>query len=394
MPGTFRIGKIAGIDIDIHVSWLIIVVLLTVSLATGWFPHLYTGWSTPAYWLIAFLSSLLLFVSVLLHELAHSLVARRRGSPVRSITLFIFGGVSNIEREPKTPGIEFQLAFVGPLTSLVIGVVCFLLQVPLRGSNSPLEGILYYLAVTNILLGIFNLIPGFPLDGGRVLRSIIWRLTGNQHQATHIASMTGQVIAYLFILLGIWLFFVGDILDGIWLGFIGWFLLSAAQTANAQGMLRSVLHGVRVGEIMSPEPVTVPDNISLQQLVDAYFLPGGLRYALVMQDDHLVGLITLSDIRHIPHERWGQVPVGTAMKPLARLHVASPQQSLSDVLPFLASRGVNQLPVVENGALVGILSRDAIVGYLDVRQSLSIKNAQGEAHNQMSRAVLRTRDTS
>src|SRR3989449_6877065 len=327
MPGTFRIGNIAGINIDIHVSWIIILVLLTVSLATGWFPQLYPGWSTATYWLIAFLSSLLLFVSVLLHELAHSLVARRRGLPVKSITLFIFGGVSNIEREPTSPGIEFQMAFVGPLTSLVIGAICFLLQVPLRGTNSPLEEILFYLAVTNILLGLFNLIPAFPLDGGRVLRSIIWKITGSMRQATRAASITGQVIAYLFILLGIWLFFTGSILDGIWLGFIGWFLLSSAQSANSQVMLASVFNMVTVGEVMNPKPMTVPANISLQQLVDSYFLPGGLRYALVMQADHLVGLITLSDIRHIPRDQWGQVPVSQAMIPLARLHVATPQQS-------------------------------------------------------------------
>jgi len=387
MPGTFRIGKIAGIDIDIHVSWIIILVLLTVSLATGWFPQLYPGWSTATYWLIAFLSSLLLFVSVLLHELAHSLVARRRGLPVKSITLFIFGGVSNIEREPQSPGVEFQIAFVGPLTSLVIGAICFLLQVPLRGSNSPLEGILFYLAVTNILLGVFNLIPGFPLDGGRVLRSIVWRLTGNLRQATRVATLTGQIIAYLFILLGIWIFFVGDILDGIWLGFIGWFLLSAAQSANAQGMLTSVLRGVTVGEVMNPKPATVPADISLQQLVDAYFLPRGLRYALVMQTDRLLGLITLGDIRHIPREQWGQVPVSTAMIPLSRLHVVTPQQSLSDVLPLMAGRDVNQLPVVENGALVGILSRDAIVHYMEVRRSLGVENAQSDGHDQMSRAA-------
>ena len=387
MPGTFRIGNIAGIDIDIHVSWIIILVLLTVSLATGWFPQLYPGWSTATYWLIAFLSSLLLFVSVLLHELAHSLVARRRGLPVKSITLFIFGGVSNIEREPQSPGVEFQIAFVGPLTSLVIGAICFLLQVPLRGSNSPLEGILFYLAVTNILLGVFNLIPGFPLDGGRVLRSIVWRLTGNLRQATRVATLTGQVIAYLFILLGIWIFFVGDILDGIWLGFIGWFLLSAAQSANAQGMLTSVLRGVTVGEVMNPKPATVPADISLQQLVDAYFLPGGLRYALVMQTDRLLGLITLGDIRHIPREQWGQVPVSTAMIPLSRLHVVTPQQSLSDVLSLMAGRDVNQLPVVENGALVGILSRDAIVHYMEVRRSLGVENAQSDGHDQKSRAA-------
>jgi CBS domain-containing protein len=283
--------------------------------------------------------------------------------------------------------VEFQIAFVGPLTSLVIGAICFLLQVPLRGSNSPLEGILFYLAVTNILLGVFNLIPGFPLDGGRVLRSIVWRLTGNLRQATRVATLTGQVIAYLFILLGIWIFFVGDILDGIWLGFIGWFLLSAAQSANAQGMLTSVLRGVTVGEVMNPKPATVPADISLQQLVDAYFLPGGLRYALVMQTDRLLGLITLGDIRHIPREQWGQVPVSTAMIPLSRLHVVTPQQSLSDVLPLMAGRDVNQLPVVENGALVGILSRDAIVHYMEVRRSLGVENAQSDGHDQKSRAA-------
>jgi Zn-dependent protease len=387
MPGSFRIGKIAGIDIDFNVSWIIILVLLTVSLATGWFPQLYPGWSTATYWLIAFLSSLLLFVSVLLHELAHSLVARRRGLPVTSITLFIFGGVSNIEREPMSPGVEFQMAVVGPLTSLVIGVICFLLQLPLRGSNSPLEGILFYLAVTNILLGVFNLIPGFPLDGGRVLHSIVWRLTANMRQATRVASLTGQFIAYLFILLGIWIFFAGSILDGLWLGFIGWFLLSAAQSADAQVMLTSVLRGVTVGEVMNPKPATVPANISLQHLVDAYFLPGGLRYALVMQADHLVGLMTLSDIRHIPREQWGQVPVSNAMIPLSRLHVVTPQQSLSDVLPLMAGRDVNQLPVVQNGALVGILSRDAIVQYLEVRRGLGVDTPKDDAQNQFRNAA-------
>jgi Zn-dependent protease len=207
MPGSFSIGKIAGIEIDLNISWIVILVLLTVSLATGWFPQLYPGWLPVTYWITSFIASLLLFVSVLLHELAHSLVARRRGLLVKSITLFIFGGVSNIEREPASPGVEFQMAFVGPLTSLVIGIVCFLLQVPLRGSRSPLEGILFYLAVTNVLLGVFNLIPGYPLDGGRVLHSIIWKITGSMPQATRVATISGQVIAYLFIFGGIWLFF-------------------------------------------------------------------------------------------------------------------------------------------------------------------------------------------
>ena len=387
MPGSLRIGKIAGIDIYIHVSWIIILVLLTVSLAIGWFPQLYPGQSTANYWIVSLIAALLLFVSVLIHELAHSLVARRRGLPVKNITLFIFGGVSNIEQEPKDPGIEFQVAVVGPLTSILIGVACFLLQLPLRGTNSPLEEILYYLAVTNILLGVFNLIPAFPLDGGRVLRSIIWKISGSMRQATRAASITGQFIAYLFILLGIWLFFTVSILDGIWLGFIGWFLLNSAQSANSQVMLASVFNSVTVGEVMNPTPTTVPANISLQQLVDAYFLPGGLRFALVMQADQLVGLITLSDIRHIPREQWGQVTVSYAMIPLERLHVVSPQQTLSDVLPLMAGRDVNQLPVVQNGTPVGIVSRDAIVQYLEVRRGLGLDSPKSDAQNQLHKTA-------
>ena len=387
MPGSFRLGKIAGIDIYIHVSWIIILVLLTVSLATGWFPQLYPGWSTATYWVVGFISAILLFVSVLLHELAHSLVARRRGLPVKNITLFIFGGVSNIEQEPKSPGVEFQVAVVGPLVSLLLGLLCFLLLLPLRGTRSPLEGILFYLAVTNVLLGVFNLIPGFPLDGGRVLRSIVWKVTGSLPQATRIASISGQIVAYLFIFWGIWQLFSGSVLNGIWLGFIGWFLLSAAQSANAQVMVESVLRGVTVAEVMNPTPTVVPATISLQQLVDEYFLPQGLRCALVMQADHLAGLITLSDIRHVPRERWGQVPVGQAMIPLERLHVVQPQQSLNDVLPLMAGRDVNQLPVVHNGAVVGVVSRDAIVQYLEVRRSLGGGAAKGDVRKQLPGTV-------
>ena len=387
MPGSFRIGKIAGIDIDINVSWIIILVLLTVSLATGWFPQLYPGWSTATYWVVGLIASLLLFVSVLLHELAHSLVARRRGLPVKNITLFIFGGVSNIEQEPKSPGVEFQIAVVGPLTSLLIGAVCFLLLLPLRGTSSPLEGILFYLAVTNVLLGVFNLIPGFPLDGGRVLRSIVWKITGSLTKATRIASISGQVIAYLFILWGIWQLFSGNVLNGIWIGFIGWFLLSAAQSANTQVMLQSALRGVTVGEVMNPTPPEVPANISLQKLIDEYFLPHGLRFALVMQGDRLAGLITLSDIRHVPREQWEYIPVGQAMIPVERLHVVSPQQSLNDVLPLMAGRDVNQLPVVQNGIPVGIVSRDAIMRYLEVRRSLGSGTPKGDDGKQPSEAA-------
>lgn len=379
MPGSLRIGKIFGIEISIHFSWIIILVLMTWSLAVGWFTPLYPGWSTITYWLVSLIAALLLFVSVLVHELAHSVVARARGLPVKNITLFVFGGVSNIEKEPGSPGVEFQIAVVGPLTSLLIGGLSYLLLLALGSNTTPVAAILSYLAISNVILGIFNLIPGFPLDGGRVLRSIVWKVSGSLSRATRIVTIVGQIVAYLFILLGIWEFFGGNLIGGLWIGFIGWFLLSSAQSANSEVMLQSVFRGVTVAEVMNTSPMTVPANISLQKLVNEYLLPLGLRSVLVTQADQLAGLITLSDIRHIPREDWEKVPVGHAMIPRERLHIVSPQQSLNDVLPLMAGRDVNQLPVVQDDRLVGVLSRDAIVRYLEVRRSLGVEDGRKAA---------------
>ncbi len=373
MPGSLRIGNMFGIEISVHVSWVIIVVLLTWSLATGWFPAFYAGWASLTYWVIGLLATLLLFVSVLAHELAHSLVARARGLPVKRITLFIFGGVSNIEREPKRPGVEFQMAFVGPLTSLLLGGLSYLLLLALRGGTSPLSAILGYLALTNMLLGLFNLVPAFPLDGGRVLRSIIWKISGSLQTATRTATLVGQGIAYLLILVGFWLLFGGYILDGLWIGLIGWFLLSGAQSANSQVMLEAMLKGVTVGEVMNTSPATVPADISLQKLVDDLLLPRGWRSAFVMQGDHLAGLITLRDIRHIPRDEWEQTPVVGAMMPVEKLHLISPQQSLNDILPVMVAQDVNQVPVVADSHLVGVLSREDIVRFLEIRRGLGLE---------------------
>ncbi len=379
MPGSFRIGSIAGIDIFINASWIVIVVFLTYSLATGWFPLTYPGFSGSTYFLLGLISALLLFVSVLLHELAHSLVARRRGLPVHNIILFIFGGISNIEQEPGTPGVEFQMAFVGPLTSLLIGLLSYLLILPIRETHSPVEAVLSYLAVTNVALGLFNLIPGFPLDGGRVLRSIIWKTTNNLQTATRITTIIGQFFAYLFILWGILQFFGGNALGGLLIIFTGWFLLSAAQSARTQSTYESAFRGVTVEQVMNPNAMTVPANISLQRLVDEYFLPRGLRSTLVMQGDQLAGLITLSDIRHVAREQWTQTPVGIAMIPVERLHVVSPLQNLSEVLPLMNTQDVNQLPVVQDGRLLGVLSRDAIIRSLEVRRGLGLDQNRNRA---------------
>lgn len=373
MPGSFRIGRIAGIDISLHVSWVIIVVLLTWSLATGWFATLYPGWTSSLYWIVSVLAALLLFASVLAHELAHSLVARARGLSVKNITLFIFGGVSNIEQEPQKPGVEFQMALVGPLTSLVIGGLAWLLLRVIGGGTSPLAALLGYLAVMNVLLGVFNLIPGFPLDGGRVLHAAVWKVSGNVRMATRVATFLGQFIAYLLIFTGIALFFAGDVFDGIWFGFLGWFLLSGAQSANMQAVVETMFQGVEVGDIMNVTPATVPANISLQKLVDVFLLPRGWRGVCVLQGDQFAGLITLSDIRHIPREQWAQTPVGFAMTPREKLHCVSPAQRLNEVLPLLVTRDVNQVPVVAAGRLVGIVSREDVVRFMEVRRGLGLE---------------------
>lgn len=372
MPGSFRIFRIAGIDINVHISWLIILVFLTFSLATGWFPITYPGSSTAIYYLLGLIASILLFASVLLHELAHSFVARSRGLHVRNIVLFIFGGVSNIEQEPQTPGVEFSMAFVGPLVSLLIGAVCYGLFFLVRGTHSLFVPILSYLALMNIILGIFNLLPGFPLDGGRVLRSIIWKATGNFQTATNITTFVGQAFAYLIILWGIFLFFAGNAFNGLIIIFTGWFLLTSAQSARSQSVLETAFRGVKVDQIMNTNVMTVPANISLQKLVDEYFLPRGLRSVFVMQGDQLAGLITLSDIRHVPRDQWPQTPVGFAMIPLERLHTITPQQNVKDVLPLMTGQDVNQLAVVQDGQLVGVLTREGILRSLEIQRSLGI----------------------
>ncbi|HEX8037265.1 MAG TPA: site-2 protease family protein [Ktedonobacterales bacterium] len=369
---AIRLGRIAGIEIDLDWSWLIILALFTGSLATGQFPQTVPGLSAVAYLGAGLLASLLLFASVIAHELGHSLVARRFGVPVKDITLYIFGGVSSLEREPKTPGAEFLIAVVGPVVSLVLGAVFWLLSLPLRGFSPLSFSILGYLGVANITLGIFNLLPGFPLDGGRVLRAILWKVTGNPQRATRGAARTGQVLALLFILIGVLLFFNGDFFGGIWIGFIGWFLFSAAAAANRQMAIDNTFRGLTVRDLMQPAPASAPANISLQRLVEEYILPLGLRAVPVMQAGRPVGVISLNDLRKVPRDQWEGVPVGYAMTPIDRIHSVAPQQPIADILPLLADGDVGLLPVVENDTLVGILSREAIVHAVDVRRNLGV----------------------
>jgi CBS domain-containing protein len=242
-------------------------------------------------------------------------------------------------------------------------------------AHSIVAAMLVYLGSTNLLLGIFNLIPGFPLDGGRVLRSIIWRVTGDLRTATRWASRIGQIIAYLFILFGVMEFFSGNLLGGIWFGFIGWFLLSAAQTANQQVMLESMLRGVTVRDVMAPPPYPISTDFSLQQLVDGYIFPYGLRSVPVTEGDRFAGLVTLQEIRSVPQEQWPTTRVGQVMVPVAKLLTVEPGRSLSDALHDMAAHDVGQVPVVADGQLVGMLSRDRVLNALAVRRSLGARGS-------------------
>ncbi len=375
MSHSLRIGKIGGIDIYIHFSWLIALILFTVSLAASWFPRIYSHASVLNYLISGLIASLLLFLSVLLHELGHSLVARMHGLPVKNIMLFIFGGVSHIGEEASSASVEFKVAAIGPLVSLVLAGICFLLWLPLRSTPSPIEGIVQVLWLSNLLIGIFNLLPGFPLDGGRILKAILWKFTGSPTKATRTAANVGLLLAYLLIIWGIFQFFSGDTLDGIWIGFIGWFLLSASLAERSQSSFEAAFSDVTVGQVMNRDPLTVPANISLQRLVDEYLLPEGLPSALVMQGDNLAGLITLANIRQISRENWSQTPIGLVMTPADRLPVLSPEQSLRNALHLLAEANADQLPILQNGYLVGILSREGLMRSLQIRQDLGLNRA-------------------
>ncbi len=370
MSESLRLGKLLGIDVRIHISWFIILILLTWSLATSWFPRAFTGWMPFTYWITAFASTLLLFVCILVHEMAHALVARIHNIVVKGITLFVFGGVTTIDQESKRPGIEFQMAIAGPLASFLLVGVAWLLSLPLRGSDTPAEAVLDYLTITNLLLGAFNLLPGFPLDGGYVLHSIIWKVTGSTQRATRIASAVGQGCGYLFILLGIGAFFAGSVFDGLWIAFIGWFLLNASQAAQKDAITRMTLHGVTVEQVMQKYPITAPANISLQKVVDTYMVPHGLQSIPVTQGDYLCGMITLSDIGHIERERWAAVPVGHTMQFAEQMYVVTPEQPLLEVLQEITIRGLNDVPVTHLGNLIGLVSHKSIMRYLSAQQDL------------------------
>jgi len=370
--GGIPLGSILGIKIRLHYSWFIVFGLITWALAASYFPSEYPHWSEATYWGIGLATSLLFFLSVLVHELAHSVIAQRAGIPIKSITLFIFGGVSQMTREPEQPGVEFRMALAGPLTSLVIGGVFWGIWAGTKESIEPLAGLTFWLGWINLVLAGFNLIPGFPLDGGRVLRSILWWRGGNLRKATRTASNIGRGVGYLFIFGGVWWLFTGYWVNGLWLAFIGWFLENAASNSYRQVAAQDILRGHRVSEAMTRDCPAVPPALSIQQLVHDHILNSGRRCFVVVQDSRPAGLATMHDIRKVPRDKWPSRTVGEAMTPLDRIKWVRPTDDLYEVFTILTTEDINQLPVMDNGNLVGMIGRDNILSFMQVRGELGV----------------------
>jgi Zn-dependent protease len=378
-----RIGRILGIPIYLDFSWMLIFGLVTLSLALQ-FTKEFSQWSTAEHWAVGILTSLLFFASVVFHELAHSAVAQHYKIKVLSITLFLFGGLARIGREPSQAIQEFNIAIAGPLASGFLWAFFHALKLLLPG-NKMLVAVADPLILTNGMLALFNLLPGFPLDGGRVFRAIVWGTTKDFARATRMAVMSGKLIAYVMIGVGIFsavaggqggavLQYVGR-WGGIWLAFIGWFLLSAAQASMSQLTIRETLTGLCAADVMSHEVPAIPGNLSLDEY-SGEVLRTGQRIHIVTMDDRLLGLMNVAALNRVPREEWSMNSVQAVMVPRDKILWASPEEPLQRLLERLMTSDVNQMPVVRHGEdgaahIIGMVTRDAILRVIQTRSELS-----------------------
>lgn len=376
---SFTVARIGGIAIEINPSWLLIVGVLAWSLSDGVFPSMYEGWSTATYWIVGTLSSVLLFVTVLIHEMAHAVVAIRRGIPVPKITLFIFGGVSHLSKQPRSAGEEFFIAAAGPATSLGIAILTGILALILRGVNEQLTAIAAYLALVNFVLAIFNILPGFPLDGGRVLRSIAWKKTGSFRAATRIASSVGVAFGVVLMVTGVGFILAGYVINGIWFAFIGWFLSGAARGEADNLKLETILGPLKARDIMSTEFATVPPHLSLQLIVDEFMVGQGHRAVIVARDDAVFGIVSISDIRKHPRNEWDSTPAQTVMTPRERVVTVPVECPALEVLELIAQKGLNQVPVLEEGQMIGLVARRELLERIRVAEQLDAERSEAAA---------------
>jgi Zn-dependent protease/CBS domain-containing protein len=364
--GDFRLGSVLGFEIRIDFSWFIIFFLILWTFTFAVFPVNFPGLSTGAYIAMGVTGTLLFFASLLAHEISHSLVARAKDIPVEGITLFIFGGMSRTRMEAETAGDEFKIAVVGPLTSFVLGVLFWAVGwIGARaGWSLAIIGVAQYLALLNILLAVFNLLPGFPLDGGRIFRSAVWKYTGDSTKATRYASTAGKWLAYLLIGFGLFSAFGGNIVGGLWLVFIGWFLRNAAIASYQQHLLQIVLEGVRARDAMTPDPETVRPELTLQELVDEHFLRRRFHSYPVTRDGRPLGLISLQQVKDVPREEWPTRTVADTMTPAENGVTVRPEDRMNEVLQKMESSGNRRLLVTRDGHLEGIITSGDLTGWL------------------------------
>ncbi|MEO6223781.1 MAG: site-2 protease family protein [Vicinamibacterales bacterium] len=374
MKPSITLGRLFGVEIGLHYSWFIIALLITLSLG-GHFGASNPVWSRAIVWTSAVVTALLFFVSIVIHELSHALVARARGVPARSITLFALGGVATMERPAPDARSEFWIAVAGPVASVAIGLGCYALAASLGWSPQaevgPSTAVLGWLGYINISLAVFNLIPGFPLDGGRILRAVLWARSGDADRATITAARVGQAVAFGFILIGVMQFFAGAGVGGLWIAFIGWFLLQAAQASYAQVAVVADLRGVRVRDIMSTDCTTVDADMRVQTLVDEHLLRTGQRCFVVGSRGRIVGLITSHEIKGVARDRWTTTSVGSVMRPLDQLRTIQSDMPASDALTLMGREDVNQLPVMSGARFEGIVGRRHILQLLQTRADLN-----------------------
>jgi len=369
MTASWRLGTIRGIPVGLHWSMGLVFALLTLSLATAFFPATHPDLPGGAYWLMAAVAVVLFFASILLHELGHAWEAQRSGIPVKGITLFVFGGVAQITDRPKTAGVEFRVAVAGPIVSFalvfIFGIISVLARdVPYLAAPSA------WLARLNLVLALFNLLPGFPLDGGRMLRAVVWRVTGSERRAAQAAMISGQILAFGLMGFGALTVLSGNFANGVWLIFIGWFIQNAAASETAGTTMETTLRGVTVGQAMGPEEPRIPSRLKLRQLVDDYILATGHRHFLVIDGDVPRGIVGLRDVTTVPRDRWDWTSVADVMTPWPRSTWVTPDVDLVTALRMMDDARVGQVPVMENGVPCGLLTREEVLRYLRLRMEL------------------------
>ncbi len=375
--GTLRIGRVAGIDILIHWSWLAIFFLLVWWLATGWYGEVerYSHWSDAERWVAAFLTTLFFFLSILVHELSHSLMAKRLGLPVSSITLFIFGGVSSLTAEPDSAKQEFQIAIVGPLTSFVIGTAAGAVWIVSRANgfdDTVAAAVAGYLAIINTAVGVFNMLPGYPLDGGRVLRSVLWAQSRSMLRATKWASTSGTTISWVLIALGVLSVLAGNFVGGIWFVVIGWFLRNVSEQSYQQLVVRTTLEGTKVGDVVNRAFSPAPPDVSVAELVTEYMVGRSQRCVPIVVADDLLGLVSMGDLRDLPRDQWGAISAYRAMTPRERLHIVSPGDDLVKAMELMAQHDVHQLPVVSaQREFQGFVTRADVLRLIQIRTEIA-----------------------